>query len=349
MAVSERLTWLFVVVCGEHLGVMREVVGFVVNLRFVEMGEFRRLWSNATVLKYRTQFGPPSSEVRLVKQEQVVLKDRGLWFDVDDQIDNEFAVLWQSGLSPHPNLLLPFAMVLDQSCGDDTPKLWIHALLLPFAGQPLSQHLNSTFFTRPLADRPDGSANERISGLLGQLLYGLAHLHSHGIVHHDLCSQNLFVDATTKDVVLRIGDLGVAECVDENGKADPERRTCGHVNNLAPEQLEDSNEPLTTALDMYAFAQIANSIVWRHGSTAALDSFVNTVNRINDSSLTAEEIKEHGPALKQLLLEKAPVDEVLERFYGAPPAALVRLLELCGHLDPSRRPSAANALQILRK
>lgn len=339
MAVSERLTWLFGTVCGEQLGVMREVVGFVVNVRFVEMREFRRLWSNATVLKYRTQFGPPSSEVRLAKQEQVVLKDRGFWIDVDDQIDNEFAVLWQSGLSAHPNVVLPSAVVLDYSLGD-APKLWIHALMLPFAGQSLSQYLNSTFFDQPLL-------NKQASELLMQLLSGLAHLHAHGIVHHDLCSQNVFVDASA---VLRIGDLGVAECVDGNGNADPQRRSCGRVDKMAPEQLEGSFQPVKTALDMYAFGHLARSILWRGRSNAALCSFMKAVQRMKQSSvdkLSAEEIKDHGPALKLLLLENASVDEVLERFYGGPPAALVRLIELCEHADPSRRPSAAHALRIV--
>eukprot|EP00953_Heterococcus_sp_UTEX-ZZ885_P002758 2012-Heterococcus_DN1.PRE.1 len=74
-----------------------------------------------------------------------------------------------------------------------------------------------------------------VASYMGQVLSGLAYLHSHGVVHRDLKLGNLMLSADGQR--LKLGDFGLATALESAGaEADCELQTiCGTPNYMAPE------------------------------------------------------------------------------------------------------------------
>ena len=108
----------------------------------------------------------------------------------------------------------------------------------------------------------------------------LQHIHSLGIVHHDIKPKNvvvrcksdagdaakdaaaplLDVDADGRPIV-KVCDFGIAEELDENGHASERYRESGTINWMAPEQRRGRCEPITTAIDVYGLGSILHSLL----------------------------------------------------------------------------------------
>lgn len=94
--------------------------------------------------------------------------------------------------------------------------------------------------------------------ILAQLVQGLHHIHAHGFIHRDVTPPNIFMEILANQIVVKIGDFGLAKpCGDL--KKDPEvlhvgigDKTIGVGTFLyaSPEQL--SNTVYDTKADMYS-------------------------------------------------------------------------------------------------
>ena len=109
--------------------------------------------------------------------------------------------------------------------------------------------------------------------LMKQLASALNHLHALGIIHHDLKSENVLVDFERDEIILKLCDFGLSECVDHNGHGKEENRQLGTYSILAPEQKWQNavlyNQPITTKIDVYAFSYLCNTILLKGRSLEA--------------------------------------------------------------------------------
>jgi serine/threonine protein kinase len=88
---------------------------------------------------------------------------------------------------------------------------------------------------------------KEVISLWADVFRGLAWLHEHGILHHDVHPKNVLVTRDKRGVLC---DLGIAEKLDANGYGNPRFRANGH-SRAAPEQDAKTSLPVTTALDIY--------------------------------------------------------------------------------------------------
>ena len=91
----------------------------------------------------------------------------------------------------------------------------------------------------------------------------LNHLHQHRILHHDFCPENLLVETDAEGLPhkLYLMDLDAAELLSPDTlEGDPTQRFRGHPH-LAPEQAEDSTEPITTAFDICGLGHVFFALI----------------------------------------------------------------------------------------
>ena len=132
--------------------------------------------------------------------------------------------------SPHPNLLCYYQAWMEES------HLYIQTEYLA-AGT-----------LRDAIDRADEAIGEdRIWDWAGQILSGLAFLHSRGILHLDVKPDNVFM---TRDGTLKIGDLGTS--VREGGGEGREEVEEGDAVYIAPELLDGSIGVVSAKADIFS-------------------------------------------------------------------------------------------------
>lgn len=139
-----------------------------------------------------------------------------------------------------------------------------------------------------------------------QASLALEHLHKHRILHHDICPENLLVetDADGRPQKLYLMDLDAAEVLSpETLEGDPARRFRGHPN-LAPEQAEDSTEPITTAFDICGlglvfFALISGTLESPGQPKVPLPTLTNYLDRL--ARLCIQESPDDRPSIHDIL------------------------------------------------
>lgn len=94
----------------------------------------------------------------------------------------------------------------------------------------------------------------RIRSIASQLLAGLAAIHRAGLVHADMKSDNVLVDATAAGDHVTIIDFGLARSPARSETFASHRVISGTPEYMAPEQIY--GEPVTAATDIYAVGVI---------------------------------------------------------------------------------------------
>lgn len=99
--------------------------------------------------------------------------------------------------------------------------------------------------------------------LMRQLASALKHLHDKGIIHHDLKNENVLVDLSGENPIIKLCDFGISEEVDQNGHGSEENRESGTSHSMAPEQNPKATESITSKIDVFAFGGICSGILLR--------------------------------------------------------------------------------------
>ncbi|KAI0560534.1 Serine/threonine protein kinase [Gracilaria domingensis] len=92
-----------------------------------------------------------------------------------------------------------------------------------------------------------------------EIILGLEHLHSHGVVYRDLKPENIFIDEAGH---VKIGDFGLAKQLLEHESGTRALRTasiCGTRNYLSPEML--AGKPYSFEADMWSFGVMLYRII----------------------------------------------------------------------------------------
>jgi serine/threonine protein kinase len=352
------------------------VLEYILSVQVVRKETFRSKWKSQKVLKWGDDCGHRTCEVESglwgAEEQQLVVKWRALeGCRLDDQIDNEIALLIRSELPPHPHISLPTIIVLNLEQDSSSEKdMFIQPVALVFHhyGQNLSD-----FMTENCYRKNQPLSIPCIRNMLAQILKGLSHIHQHHIIHHDFCDKNIFIksisnatsDGNIKEVELRIGDFGVSEYVNSvTGCGDPELRGMGRAQKWAPEQNPDSIVHITPQLDMYGFGFVGCSILWSGRNDLVKQSSVDLaelsklMKNLSAPTVNKEEVikdflneSKTRPTLAKLfqmvLDDKVSSETAMENIYQHPPQIITNLLQLCKNTNPAHRPTPQHALSLI--
>lgn len=205
-----------------------------------------------------------------------------------DQVDNEFEMLWYLwGTSV--NLIVPLAICFGDTCVE-------YLVFDEYHHKDLSEHL---FFSKKLLN------DNEATYLFKQVIDGVSLLHKNGIVHRDLCTNNILVkDLDMKQIV--VGDLGVA-CLETEKCEDIVGRTnCRPLN----------PEPYSLKYDIYGLGRIGNAIF-------------NKRKLITDKKELLEKLQE----------QTSFDDDTWNRLVNLPSKKICTILEKCISEDPNERPT----------
>ena len=143
---------------------------------------------------------------------------------------------------------------------------------------------------------------------------GLEYLHSHNLIHRDIKSSNLLLDARWK---CKIADFGLCR---EVAPDDEQMSTCGTDEYMAPELHFD--EPYGFSVDVFSFGMVLVECIARRKVGA--DGFC--------ARSPAQRFEMDLDSVRALASER-----------GAPPS-LTELACQCGSYEPDERPITADAL-----
>lgn len=123
----------------------------------------------------------------------------------------------------------------------------------------------------------------RLEGVISGVLDGLAHAHADDILHRDLKPSNILITDRGDGAEVRLVDFGIAQIYEADRRLDrdgePERRTVGTPNYMAPEQIRDESRRQGPWTDLYSLG----AVVWK----------LVTAEAPFDRSLTVETLKGH--------------------------------------------------------
>jgi serine/threonine-protein kinase len=173
--------------------------------------------------------------------------------------------------------------------------------------------------------------------VLRQIAEGLAAVHARGIVHRDLKPANVLVEETIDRIDAKIVDFGVssllsdgavverpdAERAEGDGRVTRAGQVMGTPVYMAPE-LATRGRPVHPSIDMYAFGVMAHEMLV--GRPPFRDPLY--VRRLHGRSL---------PPAPSLAVVRPRIDR-----------GVASVVDRCLSLDPSQRPSAAEAAEALR-
>jgi serine/threonine-protein kinase len=167
-----------------------------------------------------------------------------------------------------------------------------------------------------LAERAPRESSEVMA--LGAAIAGvLAHVHACGVIHRDVCPDNVVVTASGRVVLL---DFGVAHKLGDR-RSLPSGLALGTAAYVAPEQLLGA--PLDGRADVFSLA----ALLWELVTGRRL------FRRVTDAATL-------------LAVAEAPVPRSSELAAGAP-EAFIRVIERALERDPNQRPTAADLARAL--
>ncbi len=110
---------------------------------------------------------------------------------------------------------------------------------------------------REVGEEPRACADwAELKDVLQQILAGLAHAHSRGVLHRDLKPGNVLVVPGSR-LVLKIADFGLARSVDEMDRTGNTETTAGTPHYMAPEQMAGHWRDYGPWTDLFALGCVA--------------------------------------------------------------------------------------------
>ena len=172
-------------------------------------------------------------------------------------------------------------------------------------------------FVRRTGSLPQVSALQ----LCLRLFKAIAYAHAQDVIHRDLKPSNLFIAAPEEDLVPKILDFGLAIVAsrDETDALTGAESFAGTLPYMAPEQIQGAR--LSSASDVYAVGQI----LWE---------------------LLVGEPAFGGSSVQQVCAKKLALEDGL-RLQNCANESLSKLVSDCTSKKPERRPTAAEAAELL--
>ena len=167
-------------------------------------------------------------------------------------------------------------------------------------------------------------STEAFVPIAAQLLKGLGHAHSRGLVHRDLKPSNIMlVEPDAQGTFVKILDFGLAKLVDQEQQKITQQHVVGTAGFLSPEQIQ--GESVDQRADVYALGVLFYTML------AGVQPFSAETN----TTLFYKHVHE----------APARLDEILPAGHGVP-AELLELIHVCLAKRPEERPEDANELLL---
>ena len=181
---------------------------------------------------------------------------------------------------------------------------------------------------RKYVKTPNISMKLKIS-ILHDISQGLSFLHNRAIVHRDLSPNNILL---SRDSVAKISDLGVAKVVRADSKRTQRRLTKvpGTIDFMPPETFTD-NPTYSTSLDIFSYGGLV-------------------LHMVNQKWPEPTDLIKYDSGMKpvKMLTEIERRQKYLDMM-TADAEVLKSLAVCCLHNDPTKRPTTANVLKMLRE
>lgn len=172
--------------------------------------------------------------------------------------------------------------------------------------------------------RRTGALPEATALLVGLRVFkAIAYAHSQDVIHRDLKPSNVIIAAPEEDLIPKVLDFGLAIISrrDERDQITAIGNIAGTLHYMAPEQIEGAE--LSNACDVYAVGQMLWEIL------VGKPAFV-------------------GSSFCEVCTEKLALEGGLQlNVQNSSSQSLSRLVSECTLKDPQRRPTAAEAAEIL--
>lgn len=243
----------------------------------------------------RVRPGHPKARLQLVlKRLQVAELGRA------KDMMNEYTLLKRL---QHPNIIECEGYFWDS----DTEAL---VLVLEYADR-------GDLFTEMQRRREKGQqfSNDEVCNIFTQIVQGLAHMHSKGIVHRDIKSLNLLLTSAGQ---VKLGDFGISRQLSDNTLF--LNSFHGTPLYLSPELVE--GRPYSEPTDIWSLGVVLYELLTLQSpfSGRSLPDIVLAVVRGEYPALPPSRIAEFGPLVAELLTKEADkrprADELLQRLSG---------------------------------
>jgi predicted Ser/Thr protein kinase len=199
-------------------------------------------------------------------------------------------------MPPHPNLVQTFGVSIDSNHP---------CIVLEFCD---GGSLDKIVFNHRL------NVDEQ-RALVKGVAFGLAHLHSHKIVHRDLAVRNILLDKG----IPKISDFGMSRVLSEEAEQGKTNTTVGPVRWMAPESIIDMTYSVKS--DVWTFGIVALEIVSGHEPHEG-ENQLDVARKIKDTGYAPTIAENCDPVLKELM-------------------------EMCWKFDPAERPDMEHICEFL--
>ena len=220
----------------------------------------------------------------------------------------------------HPNLASVEAIYYDEN---KSPRLLLECI----EGNTFKDSIRQTAISLP---------NVVYIEWLAQIASGCAHIHSKGITHKDLKSENIMIEKKSKKV--KILDFGLASI------SSHDLFRSGSAKYMAPE-LQKEKGPYSNKTDVWSFGILAYETLTQGHFPFDIEKGESTKSFLLRVSLVTYNLE----ANKQVLMKKLP-SETKKKVKEMDPKELLRdLIVKCLHGDPKKRPTMEEISLELRR
>ena len=192
----------------------------------------------------------------------------------------------------HPNIV----SVYDVSRGGDTEYIVMELI----DGITLKQYMSKR-----------GQLNWRESlHFITQIMRGLSHAHSRGIVHRDIKPQNIMI---LRDGSVRVADFGIA-CL-ENSAQTLTQEALGSVHYISPEQARGDRTDAIS--DIYSAGVVLYEMLTGRLPFEGDSAVSVAIQHLSSIPLAPREVKEDIPEQLELICMKAMTSDINRRYASA--------------------------------